>query len=91
MLDLDQTQKSGEEILAIKREFVKLCDEFSEFNDYCSFFCASVSLQASNSMQIDKICAQGVERFAYSIRNKARLLDDWLQQINARMHQEKCG
>lgn len=85
MLDLDNTRKSEDELLAVKQELINLCDEFSEFNDYCAFFCESLSLQAFKSIPVDKTCAQGVERFADSIRKKAQIFDVWLQQINTRL------
>jgi hypothetical protein len=85
MLDLDNTRKSEDDLLPVKQEFINLCDEFSEFSDYCAFFCESVSLQAFKDIPVDKICAQGVERFADSIKKKAQIFDVWLQRINTRL------
>lgn len=74
--DKPQDSKSG---------FVELCDEFSEYNDYCAFFCESVSLHAMSGKPMDKTCAQGLERFARAIRGKSQYFDNWLQELHVRI------
>ena len=85
MLDLDNTQKPKDSNLTVGEEFRDLCDEFSEFNDYCAFFCESVSCQAVSGKQMDKVCAHGLERFAQSLRDKSQHFDKWLQELHLKI------
>lgn len=85
MLDIETKKKIDGQELSFRQEFLNLCDEFSEFNDYCAFFCESVSLNAAQSDSADKAYAQGVRRMSRSISDKAQLFDEWLQRINRRL------
>ena len=85
MLDIETKRKIDGQELSLRQEFLNLCDEFSEFNDYCAFFCESVSLHISRCDSADKAYAQGVRRMSRSVRDKAQLFDEWLQRINSRL------
>ena len=85
MLELDKTQKLENKNLTAGEEFRDLCDEFSAFNDYCAFFCESVSLHAVSGVQMDKVCAHGLERFAQALRDKSQHFDNWLQELHVRI------
>ena len=84
MLDIETKRKIDGQELSLRQEFLNLCDEFSEFNDYCAFFCESVSLSAAQCDSADKAYVQGVKRISRSIRDKAQFFDEWLQRINSR-------
>ena len=83
MLDIETKRKIDGQELSVRQEFLNLCDEFSEFNDYCAFFCESVSLNIAQCDSADKAYAQGVRRMSRSISDKAQLFDEWLQRINS--------
>lgn len=85
MLDIDNNQKPDNEFLSLKNEFVNLCDEFSAFTNYCACFCESVSLHSLNDMQMDKVCAHGLGRFAHSLRNRCQFFENWLKDLHVRM------
>ena len=85
MLNINNTQKSDEKFESVKSEFVGLCDEFSEFNNYCAFFCESASLHALSGRPLDKAYAHGLEYFARSIRDKSQYFENWLQELHVRI------
>ena len=85
MLGMDCVRKDIDEEPSLKQEFLNLCDEFSEFNDYCAFFCESVSLHTNQCEMADKIYAQGLKRFSRSVRDRAQFFDEWLQRINEKI------
>lgn len=81
MLDFKRMgyQSSKDDVL--KDELLKLCDEFTEFNDYCAFFCDSVGLYASQSSVLDGSSAFGMKRFSHCIKDRSREFNDRLQAI----------
>lgn len=85
MLSETNTQKLEDKSQEFKSGFIELCDEFSEHNDYCAFFCESVSLHAKSGKPIDKACAQGLERFARAMRDKSQYFDNWLQELHVKI------
>lgn len=85
MLDIETKRKIDGQELSLRQEFLNLCDEFSEFNDYCAFFCESVSLHITQCDSADKAYAQGMKRMSRSISDKVQLFDEWLQRINSRV------
>ncbi|ARU29444.1 hypothetical protein [Cellvibrio sp. PSBB006] len=85
MLDINNPPNPDDEPLSIKSEFVNLCDEFSAFNNYCAFFCESVSLHALSGKPMDKVSAHGLERFAQALRDKSQQFDNWLQELHVKM------
>ena len=85
MLDIETKRKIDRQELSLRQEFLSLCDEFSEFNDYCAFFCEPVSLHVAQCDSADKAYVQGVKRISRSISDKSQLFDEWLQRINCRL------
>ena len=85
MLDIETKRKIDGQELSLRQEFLNLCDEFSEFNDYFAFFCESVSLNVAQCDSADRTYVQGVKRMSRSIRDKAQLFDEWLQRVNCRL------
>lgn len=64
-------------------QLLNFCDEFTEFNDYCAFFCDAAALIVANNDLIDKETTQGLKRYAQSLKDKSHYLKLWLQQIQA--------
>ena len=85
MLSQTDTQKLEDKPQEFKSGFIELCDEFSEYNDCCAFFCESISLHAISGKPMDKISAQGLERFAKFIRDKSQYFDNWLQELHVKI------
>ena len=85
MLSQTDTQNLEDKPQEFKSGFIELCDEFSEYNDYCAFFCESISLHAISGKPMDKVSAQGLERFAKSIRDKSQYFDNWLQELHVKI------
>lgn len=83
MLDLHNTHKLDKTRLSPKEALLNLCDEFTEFNDCCAFFCESVSRIASDKELISVETAQGLKRFAYSLKAKSIALQCDLKKIQA--------
>lgn len=82
MRELNETRRSQDAEQSIRTEFVKLCDEFNEFNDYCAFFCKATSLIAADGEPLENDAAQGLERYAYALKNKSQQLGRWLHDIH---------
>lgn len=81
----EASKKTVGESLLHENEFIQLCDEYSEFNEYCAFFCEAVTLYALSNRTMDKASAHGLERFARSIREKSQHLDKWLQELHVKV------
>lgn len=73
---------TGEGVSAMD-DLINFCDEFSEFNDYCAFFCDAVVLIASTNDQTDKQSNLGLERYAQSLKDRSHSLHAWIQLIQS--------
>jgi hypothetical protein len=81
MLDFN-SNSSDESVQSIKQELTKLCDQYTEFNDYCAFFCAATSaLLLNTETETNKNYAQGAGRFAYQLIERSQYFEDRLQQL----------
>lgn len=83
MRELHETRKPTDAKISPTVNLVRLCDEFSEFNDYCAFFCKAASLIATDEEPLDGDAAEGLERYAYALQKKSQLLKRWLHEIQA--------
>lgn len=81
MLDFKRMDCQSSQDEPLKAELLRLCDEFTEFNDYCAFFCESVSLYASQSAVLDGSSAFGMKRFSQCIKDRSQEFNDRLQAI----------
>lgn len=81
MLDFKRLDYQESKDDSLKTELLRLCDEFTEFNDYCAFFCESVGLYASQSVLQDGSGAFGMKRFSQCIKDRSQGLNDRLQAI----------
>lgn len=69
-------------LVSIKQELINLCDSYTEFNHFCTFYCKSTSaLMQRSTVELDTTCAEGMARFAQMVVEKSRSIDARLQQL----------
>lgn len=86
MLKFENTSPQENSNHELKNDFVKLCDQFSEFNDYCAFYCkASGALLLHCEGETFKSCTYGAERFANILIQRSQYFDDWLHRTLKKM------
>ena len=86
MLEFEDTPSQENATASLRHDFVQLCDQFSEFNDYCAFYCkASSALLVYVEGETFKSCTHGAERFANVLIKRAQYFDDWLHQTLKKM------
>ena len=85
MLDFESSPVQNDSP-SVKQEVMQLSDQYSEFNDYCAFFCmASSSLLLNIETEINKSYAHGAVRFAYKLIERSQHIDDQLRHILQRL------
>ncbi len=83
MSELKLTRKENE--LAV--ELLSLCDEFSEFNNCCSFLCDSFSHIVNHPENINKNTANGFDCYACWLKNQTYVFNERLHA----MHRLLCN
>lgn len=82
MINSNTSDVSENPPASIKQELINLCDSYTEFNHYCTFYCKSTSaLIQRSAVELDTNCAEGMARFAQMVIEKSRVIDAQLQRL----------
>ncbi len=82
MINSNTSDDSENPPTSIKQELINLCDSYTEFNHYCTFYCKSTSaLMQRSTVELDISCAEGVARLAQMVVEKSRAIDEQLQRL----------
>lgn len=66
----ESTQAPRQEEKSLPSELLAFYDEFSEFNDYCAFFCDAFANVASLEGGLDDSSIQGMKRSAQWMKER---------------------
>ena len=79
MSEVATTTKEAE----ISLELVQYCDDFADFNEDCAFLCDAFACLAANNEDLDERSIRGLERHAYSLKQRVGEFKERLTQLKA--------
>ncbi|WDE06475.1 hypothetical protein SG34_006025 [Thalassomonas viridans] len=87
--DLDS--ENGEENTVgqkpISSEFIKLTDDFGDFNADCAFLCDAFAAIINEQEDMNEFTAYGYQRNAKWLKNRVTEFDSRIQQLQRRMRE----
>ena len=81
-------QKSVTEASSLRQDILRLYDEFTEFNDRCSFLCDAFAGIVANHEYIDENTIHGFSRYSDWLKHQISEFKSKLKHIHERLGHE---